>query len=63
MNKLLDFNVWIIVSNAAALLFGLLIGNAIGAYRAYSKIINQQQQAEVNRVWQETFKTLIGGVK
>jgi len=59
----LDFNIWIIVSVAAAFLFGILIGSAIGSYRAYSKVINQQQQADANRVWQETFKSLIGGIK
>jgi gas vesicle protein len=58
-----DFNLWIMVSVAAAFLFGILIGSAIGSYRAYAKVINQQQQAEVNRVWQETFKSLIGGAK
>ena len=58
-----DFNIWIIVSVAAAFLLGILIGSAIGSYRAYAKVVAQQQQAEVNRVWQETFKSLIGGAK
>jgi hypothetical protein len=64
MDKIfVDYNIWFFLSVAAAFLFGILIGGAIGSYRAYSKIVNQQQQAEANRAWQETFKSLLEASK